>query len=129
MDVAAKIEDPADIPVRDLSGDLNLPPEAIEGHGVARRSRQNGLQCHALAELLIEDLVDLSHATPGEEPLHPVAAGEHLIDVEVRVEAEAGIPGAGPQRAGVGLSGVTTGIEALTGVGPVSPPTSSPAPG
>ena len=66
----------------DLTGELDLPLEALGGVAPALGVRAHGLERHSHAELAVLDLVDLSHATAGDEADDAVSGGDQLVAPE-----------------------------------------------
>jgi hypothetical protein len=88
---------PADVPVRDLPGELELVLEALDRLFVEPDLGFDELEGDDLLDLLVVDLVDLAHAAPPELLDNLVAAGEDRAPAQV-LEGSDHRPGEGGGR-------------------------------
>jgi hypothetical protein len=74
--VFSQIVHPADIPVGDLAGQLELVPEAGDRLLIAGDIRSDDLDGDLFLDLYVEGFIDLAHAAMAELFNDLVAAGE-----------------------------------------------------
>jgi len=80
--VLAEVVQAADVGVRDLPRDEDLPLQAGDHLGVGRDLRGDRLEGHVHLEREVLGFVDLAHASAREEPHDAVAIREEDLEIE-----------------------------------------------
>jgi hypothetical protein len=80
--VEAHVEEAADVGVRHLACERDLPLELLQGPWFLGELSPEDLERHALAQLEILRLIDLAHATATEQASDAVAEGDQLVILE-----------------------------------------------
>ncbi len=107
--VTEEIVDATDIGMGDTPGELHLAPKAVHGLGKAKNLRPDGLDGDPGLELLILDLVDLTHAAVRQKGDDPEAASEQRTRLKAGMVLHGGRSGIGrgrQRRSGGGIRGI-----------------------
>ena len=96
----AQVVHPADVPVGDLPGDLELVLETLDGLVVDADLRPDELQGQDLADLAVVGLEDLAHPPLAERLDDLVAAGEEVAAGDLESLPDLMVLGAGSSLSG-----------------------------